>query len=192
MRGLDNQPPAEQPCIYVSNHASYLDSYVVVAALPRRFSFLAKAELGRNPLLRLFLTRIEAEMIERFDIERGLADAERAVEAARAGRSLMVFAEGTFTRMPGLLPFHLGAFKTAVETGLPIVPIAISGTRSCLRGDTWLPRRGKIALSVGKPIEPDAQATDRWAEALRLRDETRAFILEHCGEPDLAHESSPI
>ncbi len=192
VRGLDNLPPAEQPCIYVSNHASYLDSYVVVAALPRRFSFLAKAELGRNPLLRLFLTRIEAEMIERFDIERGLADAERAVEAARAGRSLMVFAEGTFTRMPGLLPFHLGAFKTAVETGLPIVPIAINGTRSCLRGDTWLPRRGKIALSVGKPIEPDAQATDRWAEALRLRDETRAFILEHCGEPDLAHESSPI
>ncbi len=192
VHGRDNLPPADRPCIYVSNHASYLDAYVMVAALPRRFSFLAKAELGRNPLMRLFLLRIEAELIERFNIERGLADAERTVAAARAGRSLMVFAEGTFTRMPGLLPFHLGAFTTAVEAGLPIVPIAISGTRSCLRADSWLPRRGKIAVSIGKAIEVDGQADDKWAEALRLRDATRAFILEHCGEPDLAHESSPI
>ncbi len=192
VHGLDNLPPQDEPCIYVSNHASYLDAYVLVAALPRRFSFLAKAELGRNPLMRLFLLRIEAELIERFDIARGLADAARTVGAARAGRSLMVFAEGTFTRMPGLLPFHLGAFVTAVEAGLPIVPIAIRGTRSCLRAESWFPRRGKIAVTVGKPIAPDPGAADAWSEALRLRDATRAFILEHCGEPDLGHESSPI
>ncbi len=192
VHGRDNLLPADKPCIYVSNHASYLDAYVVVAALPRRFSFLAKAELGRNPLMRLFLLRIEAEFIERFDIAKGLADAERTAASARAGRSLMVFAEGTFTRMPGLLPFHLGAFVTAVEAGLPIVPLAIRGSRSCLRPDSWFPRRGKIAVTVGKPIAPDPRASDKWAEALRLRDATRAFILEHCGEPDLAHESSPI
>ena len=186
--GLDNLPPPEQTCIIVANHASYIDAFVMLAALPKQFSFLAKAELGSNPVMRLFLKRIGTELIERFDIEQGVADARRAMLAAREGRSLMVFAEGTFTRIPGLMPFYSGGFVTAVDADLPVLPVAIRGTRSILRPDAWYPRWGKIGVSIGPPIEPDKSEPDQFARTLKLRDATRAFILEHCGEPDLDHE----
>jgi 1-acyl-sn-glycerol-3-phosphate acyltransferase len=92
------------------------------------------------------------------------------------------FAEGTFTRTPGLLPFHLGAFIAACRTGLPVVPVALRGTRSVMRSDHWFPRRGAVQVTVSPPIMPDG---DDFAAALRLRDATRARILEFCGEPDL-------
>jgi 1-acyl-sn-glycerol-3-phosphate acyltransferase len=143
---IENLPKPEQPCIIVANHASYLDAFVMVAAIPRPFSFLAKAELASNPV-----KRIGTELIERFDIEQGVADARHAMQSARGGRSLMVFAEGSFSRMPGLMPFYLGAFVTAVDAGLPVIPVAIRGTRSILRPDSWFPHRGKIGVFIGPP-----------------------------------------
>jgi 1-acyl-sn-glycerol-3-phosphate acyltransferase len=89
----------------------------------------------------------------------------------------------------------MGAFLSAAERSMPIVPIAIRGTRFILRSDSWYPRRGAIRITIGKPITPhEASAgsgASRWAVALELRDSTRAFILHHCGEPDLSHEQWP-
>jgi 1-acyl-sn-glycerol-3-phosphate acyltransferase len=196
VQGLENLPPSGRACIYVCNHASYLDSCVLLAALPRVFAFVAKAELRRQFITRVFLRRIGAEFVERFDREQGAADAQRLAGRTLPGRSLMFFAEGTCQRMPGLLPFHMGAFQAAVEAGVPVVPITIRGTRTVLRPDTWLPRRGKITVVVDPPIEPNPQGerTDSgaWAEALRLRNAARARILSRSGEPDLEHERVEI
>src|SRR6185369_14521632 len=106
------------------------------------------------------------------------------VSAASSGRSLLFFPEGGFSRIPGVMPFHMGAFVSASEAGVPVVPVTIRGTRSILRADSWFPRRGAISVVVGETINPEAG--DRWIEAVRLRDETRRRILHHCGEPDLA------
>jgi len=195
IRGSENLT-RQGPCVIVSNHASYLDSYVLVAAVPFAFSFVAKGELAASWINRLFLNRIQTEYVERFDRQKGIEDARRISLAARKGRSLMFFAEGTFTRMPGLLPFHMGAFLAAAEAGVPVVPIAIRGTRSILLGDTWFPRRGMIAVTIGKPIEPEkfaeGSASELWKAAIALRDASREHILRYCGEPDLSHEKSPI
>jgi 1-acyl-sn-glycerol-3-phosphate acyltransferase len=104
----------------------------------------------------------------------------------------MFFPEGTFTRTPGLLPFHMGAFVAAAEAGVPVVPIALRGTRSILRSGSWFPRRGSISIQIGRPIEPDPAETDAWSRALKLRDLSRQHILRHCGEPDLTQERPPI
>jgi 1-acyl-sn-glycerol-3-phosphate acyltransferase len=188
--------PHGRPCVIVSNHASYIDSYVLVAAVSLEFSFVAKGELAASWINRLFLERIQAELVERFDRQKGVEDARHIAGAAREGRSLMFFAEGTFTRMPGLLPFHMGAFIAAAEAGVPVVPVAIRGTRSILLDDTWFPRRGMITVTIGKPIEPEktegGSASDRWKAALKLRDASREHILRYCGEPDLSHEKPPL
>ncbi len=180
----------EGPCIFVANHASYVDAYVLVAALPRAVSFVAKSELARSSFARLFLERIDAQFVERFDLQRGAADARRLTVAARDRRSLLFFAEGTFTHVPGLLPFHLGAFIAAVQANVPIVPIALRGTRNILRSESWLPRRGDVDVTIGAPLHAgDWRAEvgdDVWPLALKLRDEARAHILAHVGEPDLA------
>jgi len=186
VHGLENLPRG--PCVLVANHASYLDGIVLVATLTRRFSFVAKAELRARLIPRLYLTRLGAEFVERFDLQRGVADTRRLAQTARAGRALAFFPEGTFERMPGLAAFHMGAFVAAAEAGVPVVPLAIRGTRSILRPDHWFPRRGTIVATIGRPILP--QAAD-WAAALQLRDAARAEILQHCGEPDLAAHAAP-
>ena len=94
-------------------------------------------------------------------------------------------------RMPGLLPFKMGAFEIAARTGLPLVPIAVRGTRSILRSDSWFPRHGTITVTFGKPIVSAAAPAfdhDIWSTALHLRDKTREWLLNNCGEPDLGHE----
>jgi 1-acyl-sn-glycerol-3-phosphate acyltransferase len=188
--GLEQLPPPGAACVLAANHMSYLDGITLVAVLPRPVGFVAKAEFRRNPVLRLFLTRIGCEFVERFDREQGVADARRLAQATRAGRALLFFPEGTFTRIPGLLPFRLGAFTAAAEAGVPVVPVAIRGTRDMLRGDTWFPRRGSIHVSVGEAIDPRAApaGSNRWQTALWLRDTARTWILHHTREPDLAHE----
>jgi len=192
LHGIDNLPDKSRPCVFVSNHASYLDGYVLTAVLNRPFSFIAKAELKARTVVHLLLKRIGTLFVERFDQQKGLEDAKILAAKGGAGRSLFFFPEGTFMRMPGLLPFRMGAFTTAARIGIPVVPIVIRGTRSKLRADSWFPRHGSISVTIGSPIYPESPPSDHepdsWATALRLRDKTRQWILMHCGEPDLGHE----
>jgi 1-acyl-sn-glycerol-3-phosphate acyltransferase len=125
------------------------------------------AELDRQFIPRRFLRRIGAVFVERFDKQRGVADARRTVQTVQAGRSLLFFPEGTFARMPGLLPFHMGAFIAAAEAGVPVVPVTIRGTRSLLRADSRFPHRGAMRINVGAPILPVGKD---WAAAVKLRD----------------------
>jgi 1-acyl-sn-glycerol-3-phosphate acyltransferase len=175
---------AAAPSIVVANHSSYLDGLFLLAALPRSCRFVAKRELERMPLVRTFLRRLNTEFVDRFDARASMDDAQRLVAVARRGQSLVFFPEGTFTRAPGLMPFHLGAFATAVKTGLPILPVALRGTRSLLRDQQWLPRRVAISANVGSAIRPSG-LSDEFAASVQLRDDTRGVIREHCGEPEL-------
>jgi 1-acyl-sn-glycerol-3-phosphate acyltransferase len=108
------------------------------------------------------------------------------LDALLGGESLVIFPEGTFRRGPGLLPFRLGAFVVAAEAGVPVVPVAIRGTRSILRGNDFFPRRGGASVSAAPPIIPSASGGAGLAAAVALRDAVRAAIGERCGEPDLA------
>ncbi len=180
--------PATSPCIYVANHASYLDVFVLTAALPHPVSFIAKQELQANRLLRRALDRLQTQYVNRQAQERSLADVQQAINAIGEGRSLLFFAEGTLQNSPGLMPFKMGAFITAAATGIPVIPIAIHGTRSILRGSSWYAYHGAITLTIGDPLDPGTSGqndSQTWPAALRLRDQCRAHILQHCREPDL-------
>jgi 1-acyl-sn-glycerol-3-phosphate acyltransferase len=165
------------------NHASYLDPLVLLAALPSTISFVAKREFTEQFFARVLFQRLGTEFVERFDAQRGIEDTERVRQAVRQGGSMLFFPEGTFGRAPGLRPFRLGAFVVAAQTGVPLVPMGISGTRSILRSGQWFPRRGAVSVTVGPPIMP--QGSD-WTAAITLRETARAQIVGYCGEPDLA------
>ncbi|MFQ5971065.1 MAG: AMP-binding protein [Alphaproteobacteria bacterium] len=178
--GLRDLPP--DSTVLVANHSSYVDSIVLVAVLPGEMVFVAKKELLRQFFAGLFLRRIETLFVERMDPEEGLEDAERALAKARAGRRLAFYPEGTLGRAPGLLPFHLGAFTVAVQSGLPVTPVTLKGTRSILRAGQWFPRRGRVEVRIAKPV--GARGSD-FGAAVALRDTVRAEMLRACGEPDL-------
>lgn len=123
-----------------------------------------------------------------------MTDAQKLKDKTRVGHALLFFPEGTFTRVAGVLPFHMGAFVAAADAGVPVVPIAVRGTRSILRDSSGFPRRGAVAVVIGAPLDPKAPGApdDAWSAAIRLRDAARAHILRYCGEPDLEHERSPV
>ena len=174
--------PASGASVLVANHASYLDGLVLAAVLPRPYTFVAKQELRGHWLPRRFLDQLGVEYVERFVAQDSTADAERLIAQVAAGRSLAYFPEGTFKRMPGLLPFRLGAFAAAVRANAPLLPVALRGTRSILRGDSFFPRRGTVVVSIAESIRP-APGAEPFGEAIRLRDACRRVILMECGEP---------
>ena len=130
-----------------------------------------------------YLRRLGAEFVERSDLQRSVADAGRLADVAMKGRSLAVFPEGTFVARPGLLPFHLGAFLAAARAGVPVVPVAIGGSRELLPDGCWWPRRASLQVDVCASISPAAQAglqaPDLFAAAVKLREASRRAIARH-------------
>jgi 1-acyl-sn-glycerol-3-phosphate acyltransferase len=181
-RGVEHLP--RTPCVLVANHASYLDGMALFAALPAHVSFVAKREFLDHPLARVYLRRLGVQFVERFAARQSVDDARRLAGPLKAGTSTALFPEGTFRRVPGLAAFHLGAFAAAVAAQVPVLPVALRGTRALLRDGQWLPRRGPIAVTIGRPVFPSSSAPDAFAAAVALRDAARTHILAHCGEPD--------
>jgi 1-acyl-sn-glycerol-3-phosphate acyltransferase len=180
--GLENLP-LDRPCIVVSNHASYLDGVVMMAALPFRVRFIAKAELAPQRIAGPFLRRIGATFVDRFEMLSGAEDARRASALLEDGGRLLYFPEGTFTDQPGLRAFRSGAFVAAAEHGVPVVPVVLQGTRAVLPGNSHFPRRHAVRVVVTRPIEADG---GDWEAAMRLRAAARQAILVVLNEPDLA------
>jgi 1-acyl-sn-glycerol-3-phosphate acyltransferase len=184
VRGHEHLDP-KRAQIIVANHASYLDGFIITAALDLPIHFIVKGELAGNIPVRLLLQRFGVEFVERFNASKGASDVNRIATKSRNGQSIVFFPEGTFTTFAGLQPFRMGAFVTASRAKVPLVPVAISGSRNIIRGDKWFPQRGRIEVTVCAPVIPQGEG---WQVALNLRDAARAEIAEHCGEPDLVEE----
>ena len=195
INGLENIPADGRPYVMVSNHASYLDAYALLATLPGYVRFIAKKELAKNAFIRIPLKNIRTEFVDRYDTGKSIENTQHLAKILKAGNALMFFVEGTFTRIPGLRPFLLGAFSVAAQTETPVIPVAIRGTRSILRANSWFPHHGTINIDVGEAIDPkqiiDESGKDTWHVTIELRDRSREYILRHCDEPDLDHETAP-
>ena len=186
VKGIDRLPKGH--AVLVFNHASYVDAIVIAATLPGAPACLVKGEFSHRLIAGTLLRRLGVMFLERYDLAGGVADTQAATELANAGRLLVVFPEGTFTRQPGLLEFFTGAFKIASEANVPVYPGVLRGTRSILRGDQWFPRRGRIDVEILDSFVP--QGTN-FESILQLRDAARKAILARCGEPDLRELIKP-
>jgi len=170
-------------CIYVSNHTSYSDVPIVMALFRTDYHFLAKREINDMPFIGTFLRKLGHFAFERGKLRARSRQAEEMEKALLRGESIFVFAEGTFVAEPGVRPFQLGAFRAAVKTGRPIVPVALRGARRFHEDGTTLPKPSQIEVTVCPALFVNPDSTGReWAEVLRLRDETRRIIAEHSGE----------
>ncbi|MDH5612139.1 MAG: AMP-binding protein [Gammaproteobacteria bacterium] len=196
VNGIENIPKPGQAYVLVSNHTSYLDSYALLATMPGYLRFIAKKELATHFYNRIPLKNIHTEFVDRYESSKSVEDTHHLANTLKQGHTLIFFAEGTFTRVPGLRPFHMGAFTVAAQAGVPIVPVAIRGTRSILRDGSWFPHYGSINIDIGEAIDSKAimnkHNNGNWHAALELRDHSREFILRHCGEPDLAQINTPF
>jgi len=181
--------------IYAANHTSYFDVLPLMLGLGVPYHFVAKLEVRHMPFIGTFLRQMGHVWFDRTDGDARLRQSEQVQELLRQGESVFIFPEGTFTREDGLRPFQLGAFKAAVEVGVPIIPVSLAGTRKFLRDGTYLPRPTDITITLSPPIFPrtatSASADSNggesagWHDLIRLRDQTRQAIGRYAGEPIL-------
>jgi 1-acyl-sn-glycerol-3-phosphate acyltransferase len=169
--------------VVVANHASWIDGAVLASVLPRAPTFVVAGEMEHQAWSGPVLRQLGAEFVQRSTHEQGAADTRRLIMAARSGASLVLFPEGRLSRVPGLRAFRLGAFLTAAEARVPVVPIAIRGTRSVLPPGHRTCRRDTITVDIGAPILTERAG---WDAAVELQRAARDAVLTRCGERDIA------
>ena len=152
VRGLERLPRV--PCVVVANHASYLDGVVAAGALPPDFAFVIKKEMRRVPLAGIMLRRLGSEFVERFDRHKGASDARRVLRVAGTGQSLVFFPEGTFGETRQIGRFLGGAFAIALRADMPVVAVAIHGTRAVMPAGRLRFRRHPITFDILAAMEP--------------------------------------
>jgi 1-acyl-sn-glycerol-3-phosphate acyltransferase len=140
--------PTGGALIIASNHRSFMDPFVIGMMLRRPTYFVAKTELFRNPVIAWLLSSLGA-----FPVERGHGDRD-AMITARAilerGNVVVIFPEGTRTRPGTLGAPKRGVGRLALETGAPVVPVALIGTEAIRRG--WRIRPHKVRIRAGRPL----------------------------------------
>lgn len=161
-----------RPYVVVSNHESFVD-ILLISHLPWEMKWLSKIELFRIPFLGWLMS-----LAGDIPLERG-----RATSAARAlihckdrlmkKVSVMIFPEGTRSTTGEMLPFKDGAFRLAVETGLPLLPLVLSGTGTALRKHDWRLGRSVAEVKVLPAIDTTGMTV---ADVPRLRDQVRELI----------------
>lgn len=142
-----------RPYVLVSNHASYMDTPVIISAIPLQFRFFAKKGLFSVPFIGWHLRHAGHLEVARGDARASLKSmAEGAKLIRERAISVLIFPEGG--RSPeGLRPFKEGAAYIAIKAGVPAVPVALVNTRKVLPMHSLLLRSGEVEIHLGDPIE---------------------------------------
>jgi len=151
-RGLANID-RQKAYILIPNHLSFFDIFSLLAALPVDFRFILKKELIRIPILGWSMKRAGYISIDRSSPAKARRTFKQAVDRIRGGTSLVMFAEGTRGYDGHLQPLKRGAFQLAMASGVPVVPVAITGTRDIMPKGSFTIRKGSIVIQLEKPIE---------------------------------------
>jgi len=166
-------PLPEGPAIFAANHESALDIWAVITAIPRGVRFAAKAELFRIPVFGWYLTVGGHIRVDRGNHAAAVASLAAAAAKVRAGTSLIVFPEGTRSRDGRVHAFKKGPFVLALRAGVPVVPVAVTGSGAVTPKALLHVTPGAIRVTVGTPVSPS-----EFPDRLALLREVRRRIIE--------------
>ncbi len=142
-----------RPMILVANHQSWFDVFALAGHLPARYRFVAKQELGRIPVFGRAWRACGHISVDRGDRGQAISSLEEAGGRIRDERlAVIFFPEGTRSPDGRLRAFKKGAFVLALQTGVPVVPVGISGSRAIMPKGSFRIRSGEIRVRVGDPL----------------------------------------
>ncbi len=174
---------SKTPIVYTANHTGYLDIVALISVLPSDISYIGKQELSDVGFLKKLMQHLGYIFVNPVDFTKTPGEIAEITETVKSGRSVLIFAEGTFTYATGLRPFKMGTFKIAAETMSPVCPVSIQGVRTVLRDGSCMFRPNFIKIHVSSLIFP---VENSWSESLRLRDEAYKAIADNCGEKTIS------
>jgi 1-acyl-sn-glycerol-3-phosphate acyltransferase len=140
------------PYVFMANHLSTVDIWALFAALPLRLRMIAKKQLARIPIFGWAMWAGRFIFIDRANAVAARRSIEEAKRRIRGGENVLLFPEGTRSRTGELGPFKKGGFHLALDAGVPIVPVAISGAREAMPAGSLLLRPGHVRIVVCEPI----------------------------------------
>ena len=149
VRGLEKLD-ANRSYVFASNHQSIYDIPIVFASLPYQLRIVSKASLGRFPFLGWHLSRTGHLLVDRANPGAGIV--KKMARLVRGSRSLIVFPEGTRSTTGALGRFKGGMFLVAIDAGLPIVPVSISGSRHVMLRGRLMTCPGDVMMTIHDPI----------------------------------------
>jgi len=170
----EGRPPEgpRRPYVVVSNHESYADIFLA-CHFPWEMKWLSKHTIFKIPVMGWMMRMALDVPVHRGKRESGIAALAECRDRLAKRVSVMIFAEGTRSPTDELLPFKDGAFHIAIESGVPILPIAIAGTRNCMAKHSFAFRHAHAKARVLEPISTEGLTR---ADLPALRDRTRATI----------------
>jgi 1-acyl-sn-glycerol-3-phosphate acyltransferase len=161
---------APRPCVYISNHASFIDIWAILAEFPGTVRFVYKKGMDWIPLMGLAMRAARHIPIDRVNRSAAFAAYDEAARFVREGASAVVFAEGTRSRDGRLKAFKKGPFVLAIAAGVPVVPVFCENTHTLMPRGSWSPKPGTVTLHIGPPIPTsglDYEARDELARQAR-------------------------
>ena len=168
--GLGNIDRAK-PYVFMSNHVSHADSPALALVIPHPLHWVFKRELANIPVFGWVLLACGQIMVDRSDRERSRAILDEAFAGLSGNSSVMIYPEGTRSRDGALQPFKKGGFRMALQAGLPIVPVRVSGTREVVAADTLVINPGTVRVAIFPPVETRGKTPDDIPELMaRVRE----------------------
>jgi len=141
------------PYIFMSNHQGYYDIFTLLSHLPYQFKWLAKKELFSVPFLGWTMAAVGYISIDRGGTRDTVKAMNEAARKIQEGMSVVIFPEGSRSRDGSIQAFKKGGFTLAIKSKVPIVPVAISGSRDIMPKDRLTAAPGEIRMFVDSPIE---------------------------------------
>ena len=141
--------------MFLFNHQSLLDGYVMFGLLRRGFTGIAKKEVASFPLLGQILRGLDFAFIDRDNTKSAIETMQPAVDRLRRGLSVVIAPEGTRSLTPRLGRFKKGAFHIAMQAGVPVVPVVMRNTAEVMTRGSLLLRPGTVQVCVLPPIDVD-------------------------------------
>ena len=159
VKGQEHIPKTGGLC-FVSNHASIFDILLILALVGRPVGFIAKKELALIPVLNIWIFLIGGLFIDRKNIRNALHTINSGVQRIKQGSAMLIFPEGTRSRGHGLLPFKSGSFRLATQAGVPILPVAITGSYDVFEKNYRIVA-ADVSVSFAPPISASVQGDKR-------------------------------
>ncbi len=168
-----------RPWVIVANHQSWFDVFAVVGHLPIHARFVAKEELARVPIFGTAWTACGHVAVNRGDRGQAIQSLDAAGKRVQDEALAMVFfPEGTRSDDGRLQRFKKGAFVLAIQTGIPVLPVGISGSRDVMAKGSFRIRRGEIRLRIGEPIPTTGLETEDRDELVHRSREAVLELME--------------
>ncbi|SES84931.1 lysophospholipid acyltransferase family protein [Anaerobranca gottschalkii] len=180
VEGLENL--LDRNMIFVGNHQSMVDIPVMLGYIPGIKGFIAKKETKKLPIINWWMEEINCVFLDRHNIRQGMKDMAKAKGLLEEGKSLVIYPEGTRSKSDQMGEFKKGSLKIGVQAGVPIVPVAISGSYKIFEEERKI-KKGKVKVKIGEPIFIERLSEEEKKDISQLAYERVKGLLEKIQKP---------